>query len=205
MSSHQYPEDEFDEAAKNFPVGVHRQKPSQWKSVLPFLLVLIIVPLLAWGAAYVFTHRDSDGPSVETSPTPEATTTTEATDEPSEEVTETPSEEPSEEPSEQPSEEPSEEAPQLNKGAVIRVLNGTNVNGLAGQVTQTLTTNEYTSVEAANATGWSTEQTTIYFKPGFENDAAELGRILGIDLWKENSSDLGNSDIVIVLKGDFQQ
>lgn len=205
MSSHQYPEDEFDEAAKNFPVGVHRQKPSQWKSVLPFLLVLIIVPLLAWGAAYVFTHRSSDGPSVEASPSPESTASSEATSEPSDEPTEEASEEPSEAPTEEPSEEPSEEAPEINKAAEIQVLNGTNVNGLAGRVSETLTSNEYSSVEAGNATGWSTAQTTIYFKPGLEADAAELGRLLGIDLWKENSSDLGNADIIIVLKGDFQQ
>ncbi|MDO5719775.1 MAG: LytR C-terminal domain-containing protein [Actinomycetaceae bacterium] len=202
MSSNQYPEDEFDETGREFPVGVHRKKPSQWKSVLPFLLVLIIVPILAWAMAYVFTHRGDDDATPEAAPSATATpTASEEEAEPSEE----PAEEPSEEPAEEPSEEPSEEPAEVNYDAPITVLNGTNTNGLAGSVSQKLQDNGFTSVEAGNATGWRTEQTVVYYKPGKEADAQEVSRILNIDLRMENSSDLGEKDMIIVLKGDFQQ
>ena len=31
------------------PVGSHRRPPSKWRPVLPFLIILAVVPLLAWG------------------------------------------------------------------------------------------------------------------------------------------------------------
>ena len=52
MSRYEYPEDEFDAADDEgpVPVGVHRAPVPGWRSWVPLLAVLIIVPLLAWGA-----------------------------------------------------------------------------------------------------------------------------------------------------------
>jgi hypothetical protein len=48
-ADHSYPGDEFDDPSANRPVGAHRAARSRWRSVLPFLVVLVLFPLLAFG------------------------------------------------------------------------------------------------------------------------------------------------------------
>ncbi|MDO5034592.1 MAG: LytR C-terminal domain-containing protein [Actinomycetaceae bacterium] len=200
MSPQQYPEDEFDQAGQTGPAGLHRQAPSRWKTVLPFLLVLIIVPVLAWGAVSFITNRG--GGLQEPAPTaaPEQTTvTTEATTEPTtEEVTEAPTEEVTEA-----TEEPTERDEGVSKQVVIQVLNGTNINGLAAEAVATLQNDGYQYVTAANASGWLTEATTIYYAPGTRDGAEAIGALLGIYNYSENTTDLGEADYIIILKGDY--
>ena len=52
MSGYEYPEDEFDGADDDgrVPVGVHRAPAPRWRSWLPLLIVIVVVPVLAWGA-----------------------------------------------------------------------------------------------------------------------------------------------------------
>ena len=59
MSRYEYPEDEFDAADDEgpVPVGVHRAPVPGWRSWVPLLAVLIIVPLLAWGAVRLLGHH----------------------------------------------------------------------------------------------------------------------------------------------------
>lgn len=201
MSSHQYPEDEFDQAGKDSPVGVHRQKPSQWKMVLPFILVLIIVPILAWLGVSLIAGNSNNSDNAGTT----ETTVTSAT-EPSEEATEPTTE--AEEPTEQETETEASES-EGTPGApstesAIEVLNGTGVNGLAAGVVGTLQGEGYQYVSAANASGWVTEATTIYYAPGNLEGAQYLGQLVGINNFVENADVLGNSDFIIILKGDYQ-
>ena len=58
MSNYQYPDDEFDAADADgpVPVGVHRAQVPAWRSWIPLLAVLIIVPLVAWGAVALLRH-----------------------------------------------------------------------------------------------------------------------------------------------------
>lgn len=205
MSSHQYPEDEFDQAGKDSPVGVHRQKPSQWKMVLPFILVLIIVPVLAWLGVSLVAGNSNNSDTADT-----AETTVTAATEPSEGATE-PATEPEEqteeetEPTEEETTEPEEDSAAPSTESVIEVLNGTNVNGLAAGAVGTLQGEGYQYVSAANASGWITEATTIYYAPGTQEGAQYLGDLLGISNLVENADVLGGSDFIVVLKGDYQQ
>ncbi|WIK63843.1 LytR C-terminal domain-containing protein [Gleimia hominis] len=196
MSAHQYPEDEFDEAGKNVPMGAHRARPSQWKTVLPFLIVVIAVPLLAWAAAWYVT---GSGPKKEAeTPKPtvsqSASATPEASTSPKEENSPTP--EPSEE--QKPSEEP------INKDFPVSVLNGTGRNGLAAQVSGKLSDDGFTQVSNGNASEWITEQTTIYYGKDYEEAAKHAGEVLGISNLQNNDRAVGNAGIIIILKGDYQ-
>ena len=63
MSRYEYPEDEFDAADDEgpVPVGVHRAPVPGWRSWVPLLAVLIIVPLLAWGAVQLLGRHLREG------------------------------------------------------------------------------------------------------------------------------------------------
>ena len=57
MSENSYPEDEFDQIGRDLPAGVHRASKSTFSKVLPFLIVLIVMPLLAWGVVGLVKHN----------------------------------------------------------------------------------------------------------------------------------------------------
>lgn len=55
-----YPADEFDAAASGpRPVGAHRAARSRWRRVLPFLVVLLVFPLLAYGIVMWLVNADA--------------------------------------------------------------------------------------------------------------------------------------------------
>jgi len=56
VSNYDYPEDEFDVGDDDgpVPVGVHRAQVPRWRSWVPLLAIIIIVPALAWGAVTLF-------------------------------------------------------------------------------------------------------------------------------------------------------
>ena len=74
MSRYEYPEDEFDAADDEgpVPVGVHRAPVPGWRSWVPLLAVLIIVPLLAWGAVRLLGHHGARPAAGSTTPAPAA-------------------------------------------------------------------------------------------------------------------------------------
>ncbi|MDD9205074.1 hypothetical protein PU560_01175, partial [Georgenia sp. 10Sc9-8] len=65
MSKEQYdyPEDEFDVAGRNRgPNGAHRTPRPLWRALLPFLVVLVAAPLLAWGLVTLIGGQDEPAP-----------------------------------------------------------------------------------------------------------------------------------------------
>ena len=207
VNSLPYPEDEFDEAGKTTTAGLHRQRPSQWRTVLPFLIVLIIVPLLAWGAATAFTSHRSTSAQNQPEQTVVHTVEVDPTGAPIESQGQTQDADANATPTQQATQEasPTPTAEAIAHDATIQVLNGTGRTGLAGSVVETLQEKDYTALTAANADGWLTEVTTIYYRQGMDATAEDLAKILGIDMRQENSDAVGDADVVIVLKGDFQE
>lgn len=59
VNSNKYPEDEFDFEGKNLPVGSHRKLRSRWRVIMPFIVVIILAPLCAWGAFYALEQYNS--------------------------------------------------------------------------------------------------------------------------------------------------
>ena len=194
MSS-QYPRDEFDRAGEDMPVGMHRPKPSKWKNVWPFLAILVIVPALGWAAATALSRQQTTTPAapptgVSAAPSSSASPTAEPT------ADATAPAEPAPSPS---SSSPSASA-EPDYGAVIQVLNGTGTQGYAGQQAQILNQAGYAGTSAANADGWTTQTSTVFYEdPRMEGTAKDIASKLGISSVRQESG-LGDPDIVVILR-----
>ena len=168
------------------PVGMHRPKPSKWKNVWPFLAILVIVPALGWAAATALSRQQTT--TVNPTPAPSAAPSSAAPAQSGTEATPSPS----------PSSSAASSAP--DHGAVIQVLNGTGTQGYAGQQATILNQAGYAGTSAANADGWATQTSTVYYEdPSMEGTAKDIASKLGIDNVRQESG-LGNPDIVVVLR-----
>lgn len=192
----EYPEDEFDIAGRDrAPQGTHRAPRSPWRTLMPYVLVVVLVPLLAWGAVTLIGDRAGDDPDdaapapVETTgePSPEPTTEPEATDTP--------------EPTEEESETPDSD---VVLTTTISVLNGSDIAGLAADAAGQLTGAGFTSVGADDYGSAQPDVTTLYYRNAeLEATAEEVADILGIDNLVEAASATQNVEIAIVLRSDF--
>lgn len=202
----QYPKDEFDLAGDDMPVGMHRPEPSRWRNVIPFLIILIAVPVLAWTFSNMLIERvekaqsgTHSAQSVAQAPQSDAAQSAPTVEVPQSEV---PQSEPSEpvQP-EAPQSEPQSLAAQVNYNVAVEVLNGTGINGLAAEKSSILNQAGFPGTTASNANGWLTQVSTVYYRsPEVEVTAREIARQLGIDA-VQNEPDLdSNADIVVVLK-----
>lgn len=205
--SAQYPVDEFDEVEDGAPEGVHRQPRSPWQTVLPFLLALILVPLLAWGTTALIKGRGTDvhvPPSASQSQqstqqsnksrTPVKPQSnqgpTGAPDNPSETKPNTKPENPTEAPAQT----------DVNMAASITVFNVSGIEGLAGSNVERLATAGFTGATAENleSTG-QTENTVFYRDASLATTAAKVGETLGIGHVVELADATGDKDIAVVL------
>ena len=178
------------------PIGMHRPQPSRWKNVWPFLVILIVVPALGWAAATFLANRQNGQPlGTVTTGSPTAPAQQSGTDNPSSEPT------PSEEPTPSPSPSTTTEAPPTpDYNAAIQVLNGTGTQGLAASNTQKLNAAGYAGTSAANATGWDTQVSTVYYEdPRMEATAKDVAATLGIDN-VQRTDNIGSPDVVVVLR-----
>ena len=192
MSS-QYPRDEFDRAGEDMPVGMHRPKPSRWKNVWPFLAILVIVPALGWAAATALSRQQTA--TVNNAPSPAASAPSAAAPSASPTADAAAPAEPT--PSASSSSSASSEP---DHGAVIQVLNGTGTQGFAGQQAQILNQAGYAGTSAANADGWATQTSTVFYEdPRMEGTAKDVASKLGISNVRQESG-LGDPDIVVILR-----
>lgn len=194
-----YPEDEFDTLGANrVPQGVHREPVPRWRQWLPYVLVLILVPALTFvGVKYFFSGSQT--------PTPDSSPETTQTETVGPEESPTVGEEPTAG-EEQPSEEPTEpEAPVLDQSVSVLVLNGANVQGLAGRVATLLGTDGWTNVTADNYTAETPAVSTIFYtSPDFEAEADSVGEKLGITSIVEDAASATNG-VVVVLRPGFTE
>lgn len=196
----QYAPDEFDELGENrVPQGVHRAPVSKARTWLPFLIVLILAPALGIGLVLYLTRDADPTPTPTTAPTSETSVApTEEGEDPT--VTEEPTtEEPTEE---EPEPEPD---PELDFAAPVSVLNGANVQGLAGRTQERLTVAGWGSVEAGNYQSAQPTTSTIFHPDDqFADEAQAIADELGIDSVVANSS-AAPSSIIVVLRSDFEE
>ena len=168
------------------PVGMHRPKPSKWKNVWPFLAILVIVPALGWAAATALSRQQATVSNAPSPAAPSAAPTPEAT--------------PSAEPTPSASSSSPSASSEPDHGAVIQVLNGTGTQGFAGQQAQILNQAGYAGTSAANADGWATQTSTVFYEdPRMEGTAKDVAAKLGISNVRQESG-LGDPDIIVVLR-----
>ena len=207
MSRYEYPEDEFDAADDEgpVPVGVHRAPVPGWRSWVPLLAVLIIVPLLAWGAVQLLGHRGtrpaaestaaapasgggagapasgSGAPTTEQAPTGQAPTN---------------------------GAEPTAAPTNADLTTGVTIHNGAGVNGLGARTGDRLRNVGYTNVEVQQGTYDNASPTTttiFYADSGTEATARAVGQALGITNIVESAAEAQSNPIVIVLRTDFEE
>ena len=211
VSPYEYPEDEFD--ARNDeahePIGVHRAPVPAWRSWVPLLAVIVIVPLLAWAAVTLLGKAGYTAPSAQGSASASATAelaggeeATEATAAAEGEQTAAPQESVQ-------TEEPAAPAVQdadLTTGVTIH--NGSSVNGLAGRTGDRLANAGYTDVNVQQGVyRQSTPETTTIYYASADNEATAraIGEALGITNVVESAEVAQSNPIVIVLRSDFTE
>ncbi|UFU03545.1 LytR C-terminal domain-containing protein [Ruania suaedae] len=198
--SYPYDEDEFDAlGADRTPAGVHRERVPRWRQALPFLVVLVLAPLLAFVVVQAVS-RDTIDPGAD--PTPSVGTSDEET---SGDATEEPVDEPTDgEPTDEETEpaEPTELPADLDQGVAVWVLNGTSEFGVAGESQAVLAEAGWTNVVTGDYAYSLPTTTTIYYRD--EDIAAEaeaIGAELGITDLVEDANAAPNG-IYVVLRPD---
>ncbi|KQR12034.1 LytR C-terminal domain-containing protein [Cellulomonas sp. Leaf334] len=140
-AEYSYPEDEFDVPSNpDVPRGVHRAPRSAWSRWWKFLVVLALLPVLAFTLVNL-AARDGNLPTLPgTSNSPDAQET------PADTATEGEGEAPAEETP--PVEEPVAPAPVMDTPIVV--LNAASIGGLAGEQAEQLTAAGFTAVTTGN-------------------------------------------------------
>ena len=209
MSRYEYPEDEFDAADDEgpVPVGVHRAPVPGWRSWVPLLAVLIIVPLLAWGAVQLL-GRHGARPAAEStaaapasgggggSGAPASGGQAPATGQPPATATPTNDARPTSAPTNA----------DLTTGVTIH--NGAGINGLGGRTGDRLRNVGYTNVEVQQGTydNASPTTTTIFYADSdSESTARSVGQALGITNIVKSAAEAQSNPIVIILRSDFEE
>lgn len=202
MTGHyDYPADEFDVGPhEERPRGVHRAPRSWWSRWAPFVVVLVLFPVLAFGAVYWLSQWDGAPgggalPVIGSDDTP--------SDEPSEPVSEEPA---AEEPAaEEPAvEEPAVEtpAPQPDLATAVRVLNATNRSGLASGGAERLTEAGFTSASSGNWSGGSVSSSVVYH--GVAEDAVTAQAVAAALGIARVELDEGVEGVLVVLANDYE-
>lgn len=185
-----YPEDEFDVPNPDAARGVHRAPRSAWSRWWPFVAVLVLAPIVAYGLVTLAANQgdlptsnaqsqppaatDSASPSPDAAPTGGTGSTTPA----------------------QPS------TPSVNKAAPIVVLNAARISGLAGVQAKKLTDAGFTAVTSGNFTGTRPASSVVYYATEDLAPTAQLvASTLGIPTVTLSASDAGTG-ISVVLASD---
>lgn len=199
MSRYDYPDDEFDADADGpVPVGVHRAQVPAWRSWIPLLAILIIVPLLAWGAVGLLGRH-----SVGSSSTSTSTAVVSADD--SADAAATQAEQATAESTAQPTEESAGSA-DFTTG--ITVHNGTNTTGLATRTGDKLNNAGFTSVTVSQGIYTLEEpaNTTVYYASAdLAATAQAVADVLGSGEVIESAAEAQSNPIVVVLRSDYQE
>ena len=161
-----YPADEFDAVAPDVPVGVHRAPRTAWSRWWPYLVVLLVVPVLASGAVTCLLRPGDRRGGGDAGPGPQAEQPA-----PEDPAAEDPATDGAEAPPE--TEEPAP-SPEPVLSTSVRVLNGARVSGLAGRVADELEGAGFTDVTPDNATGSLPSESTVYVASEELRPTAEL-------------------------------
>jgi len=170
-AEYSYPEDEFDVPSNpDVPRGVHRAPRSVWSRWWKFLVVLALLPVLAFTLVNL-AARDGNLPSLPgTSNSPEAgdeTTTEPPTEGEAPADTET-----------TPAEEPAAPAPVLT--TPVAVLNAAGIGGIAGEQAAKLTAAGFTAVTTGNADPTEDDSTVFYTSEDLRPTADLVAQTLGL-------------------------
>ena len=209
VSNYDYPEDEFDVGDDDgpVPVGVHRAQVPRWRSWVPLLAIIIIVPALAWGAVTLFlngkgiwdTISGSSDAASASQPAQGGQTGGNKNNKNADNKAGAASAKPSASAS---------ASGNVDFNTGVSVANGTNTDGLAKGASEKLTNGGFTSVEVIPGIYENAEpaQSTVYFSsPESRPAAEEVGKKLGISNVVEGTAEnTQGSTIAVILRDDYK-
>lgn len=190
-----YPDDEFDAPADpDAPRGVHRAPRTAWSRWWPFLAVLVLAPVLAYGAVTAWGlingADDSPGSSTVDDGTTDGGTTDGTEETPAEGTEETPVE----------TEEPPAVEPVLS--TPVQVLNASGVSGVAARQQAKLQEAGFTAATTGNSDGEGvTDSTVFYASEDLRSTADLVAQTLGLTAVTLSPEQAGDG-IVVVLRTD---
>ena len=208
VSNYDYPEDEFDVGDDDgpVPVGVHRAQVPRWRSWVPLLAIIIIVPALAWGAVTLFLNSSGGSGSSDAVSSSQPAQGGQAGGNKNAD-----SKGDKGDKGGAASAKPSASASasgnvDFNTG--VSVANGTNTDGLAKGASEKLTNGGFTAVEVIPGIYENAEpaKSTVYFSsPQARPAAEEVGKRLGISNVVEGTAEnTQGASIAVILRDDYK-
>ena len=208
VSNYDYPEDEFDVGDDDgpVPVGVHRAQVPRWRSWVPLLAIIVIVPALAWGAVTLFLNGSGGSGSSDAVSSSQPAQGGQAGGNKNAGGADN-----ADNKAGAASAKPSASAsPSGNVDFTTRVTvaNGTNTDGLAKGASEKLTNGGFTAVEVIPGIYENAEpaKSTVYFSsPEARTAAQEIGKRLGISNVVEGTAEnTQDAPIAVILRDDYK-
>ena len=209
VSNYDYPEDEFDVGDDDgpVPVGVHRAQVPRWRSWVPLLAIIIIVPALAWGAVTLFLNGAGGSSSSGATSSSQPAQSRQAGGNKNADKNADSANNKAGAASAKPS---ASASPSGNVDFTTRVTvaNGTNTDGLAKGASEKLTNGGFTAVEVIPGIYENAEpaKSTVYFSsPEARTAAEEIGKRLGISNVVEGTAEnTQDAPIAVILRDDYK-
>ena len=209
VSNYDYPEDEFDVGDDDgpVPVGVHRAQVPRWRSWVPLLAIIVIVPALAWGAVTLFLNSSGGSGSSDAVSSSQPAQGGQAGGNKNADKNADSANNKAGAASAKPS---ASASPSGNVDFTTRVTvaNGTNTDGLAKGASEKLTNGGFTAVEVIPGIYENAEpaQSTVYFSsPQARPAAEEVGKRLGITNVVEGTAEnTQGATIAVILRDDYK-
>jgi len=205
VSNYDYPEDEFDVGDDDgpVPVGVHRAQVPRWRSWVPLLAIIIIVPALAWGAVTLFLNGSGGSGSSDAVSSSQPAQSGQAGGNKNADNKGNKGGAATAKPSASASASGNVD---FNTG--VSVANGTNTDGLAKGASEKLTNGGFTAVEVIPGIYENAEpaKSTVYFSsPEARTAAQEIGKRLGISNVVEGTAEnTQGASIAVILRDDYK-
>ena len=209
VSNYDYPEDEFDVGDDDgpVPVGVHRAQVPRWRSWVPLLAIIVIVPALAWGAVTLFLNGSGGSGSSDAVSSSQPAQGGQAGGNKNADKNADSTNNKAGAASAKPS---ASASPSGNVDFTTRVTvaNGTNTDGLAKGASEKLTNGGFTAVEVIPGIYENAEpaKSTVYFSsPEARTAAEEIGKRLGISNVVEGTAEnTQDAPIAVILRDDYK-
>ena len=205
VSNYDYPEDEFDVGDDDgpVPVGVHRAQVPRWRSWVPLLAIIIIVPALAWGAVTLFLNGSGGSGSSDAVSSSQPAQGGQAGGNKNADSANNKAGAASAKPSASAS-----ASGNVDFTTRVTVSNGTNTEGLAKGASEKLTNGGFTAVEVIPGIyeGEEPAKSTIYFStPEARSAAEEIGKRLGVSNVTEGTEEnTQGAPIAVILRDDYK-
>ena len=209
VSNYDYPEDEFDVGDDDgpVPVGVHRAQVPRWRSWVPLLAIIVIVPALAWGAVTLFLNGSGGSGSSDAVSSSQPAQGGQAGGNKNADKNADSANNKAGAASAKPS---ASASPSGNVDFTTRVTvaNGTNTDGLAKGASEKLTNGGFTAVEVIPGIYENAEpaKSTVYFSsPEARTAAQEIGKRLGVSNVTEGTEEnTQGAPIAVILRDDYK-